>query len=223
MLSRIAKPIKHPLFHIAMLGALCGFFAANVAAQRDVSGKAFKESGQLRKSEKRVAKDIDEYVVQLDKTEQALIRVSRGKGDELRKRYRSFSNELEKLEKAQKRAISNLDEMRATAVDYFSLWEKANASISDTLLREAAAYRRSRVLTSHVEMAQRIDHIGLDLQPFMSKLRDLQAFLGADLSPASVEIALERIQASRAEAQTLKSSIAEARTLLTRLLNEAPG
>jgi len=206
-----------------MLVTLFASFAANVAAQRDVSSEAFKESAQLRKREQRVANDIDEYVDRLDKTERALTRLRRTDGDALRKRYQSFSEELKKLEEAETRTIADIDKMKAAGLDSFSSWEKANASITDATLREAAASRRFRMMTRHIELAQTIDRIGLELQPLMSSLRDIRAFLGADPSPASIRTAEERIRDCEVTAKALRSRIAEVQRMFDRLLMETPG
>ena len=223
MLTRIESPIRYRLVRIGMLVTLFASFAANVAAQRDVSSEAFKESAQLRKREQRVANDIDEYVDRLDKTERALTRLRRTDGDALRKRYQSFSEELKKLEEAETRTIADIDKMKAAGLDSFSSWEKANASITDATLREAAASRRFRMMTRHIELAQTIDRIGLELQPLMSSLRDIRAFLGADPSPANIRTAEERIRNCEVTTKALKSRIAEVQRMFDRLLMETPG
>jgi hypothetical protein len=218
------KTIKliYRLVCVLPLAALFALFATVAAAQRDISGEAFKESGQFRKREERTAKDIKKFAIQLDKTRHSLARLGRAEGNELKKRYKSFSGEVTKLEKAQKRAIVSIDRLKATGVEYFSAWEKANASISDTELREAAAIRRSQSLTRYIALAETLGEIGLQVESFMSSLRDLRAFLGADLSTANVRLASERIKDSQAEAETLKSRIAEFQRIFGRVLSEMP-
>jgi len=223
MLTRIESPIRYRLVRIGVLVTLFASFAANVAAQRDVSSEAFKESAQLRKREQRVANDIDEYVDRLDKTDRALTRLRRTDADALRKRYQSFSEELKRLEEAETRTIADIDKMKAAGLDSFSSWEKANASITDATLREAAASRRFRMMTRHIELAQTIDRIGLELQPLMSSLRDIRAFLGADPSPASIRTAEERIRDCEVTTKALRSRIAEVQRMFDRLLMETPG
>ena len=209
------------MIHIVLIAAICGSFT-NAAAQDDVSEKAFKESAELRKREEKAAKDIDKYVMRLDRTTRALKRLGRADGDDLRKRYESFSEELEKLEEAQKRAVSSIDKMKATGVEYFSSWEKANGSISDPELRNEAAERHSRVMMKHIDLAQAIGDIGIELQPFMSRLHDLRAFLGADLSERNVRLARERIQACQTDAQVLRSKIGEVQATFKQFLSEMP-
>ena len=209
------------MIHIVVIAAICGW-PTNAAAQDDISEKAFKGSAKLRKREERAAKDIDNYVMHLDMTTRALKRLGRADGDDLRNRYESFAEELENLEEAQKRAVSSIDKMKATGVEYFSSWEKANGSISDPELRNEAAERHSRVMMKHIDLAQAIGNIGIELRPFMSRLQDLRAFLGADLSERNVRLARERIQTCQADAESLRSNIGEVLATIKRFLNEAP-
>lgn len=222
MISRIKiDDVAFRIIRILLFAAICGSITT-AAAQDDVSGKAFKESALLKKREQSAAKDIDKYAIQLDKTGRALTRLGRADGKDLRKHYESFSKELKKLGEAQERAISSLDRMKATGVEYFSSWEKANASISDPELREIAAQRRSLVMLSHIELGRAVGDIGLQLQPFMGGAHDLRAFLGADLTPENVRRAGDRIHACQADVEALKSRIGEVQTTFKRLLNEMP-
>ena len=221
-LKRKIGKVVDRIIHVLLTAVICGLFTI-AAAQDDVSGEAFRGSGLLRKREEKAARDIDRFSAQLDKTARALTRLGEAKDGELRNRYESFSRELNKLEEAHERAVTGIDKMKATGVEYFSSWEKANASISDAELKETASRRRSRSLMRHIDLAQTLGDIGLQVQPFMNRLRDLRTFLGADLAAANIRLAGERIREGQAEAQTLKSSIAEAQIRLKRLLNEMPG
>jgi uncharacterized protein YoxC len=209
------------MIHFVVIAAICGW-STNATAQDDVSEKAFRGSDQLRKREERAAQDIDKYVTQLDRTARAIKRLGRADGDDLRKRYKAFSEEVERLEEAQKRAVSSVDKMKAAGVEYFSSWEKANGSISDPELREEAARRHSTMMRKHIDLAQAIGDIGIEIQPFMSRLQDLRAFLGADLSQRTVRMAGERIQECQSDAQALRSNIGEVQATLKRFLSETP-
>jgi len=182
----------------------------------------FKESRELQRSAQKTLDEINKYVSQLDETERALSSVGRADIGNLRKRYESFSTELEKLEKAQARAGSNIDRMRTTGAEYFSSWDKANARISDAELRQAGASRRARVLERHRDLADAVSEIRVELQPFMSDLRDLKTFLGADLSPRNVSKASELIRESQVEAETLHDRVAVVQTKLKQFLKETP-
>src|SRR5215468_516318 len=85
---------------------------------------AFKESGELRKRAAKTFDDVNKYISQLEEIERALSLVSRADSGNLRKRYASFSRGKGKLEKAQKRAMSDIDKLKRTGTEYFSAWDK---------------------------------------------------------------------------------------------------
>jgi chromosome segregation ATPase len=191
------------------------------AAQIGAGGDTFKQSGELGKRTAKTSKDVDRYVAQLDKTERALFSVRQAQGRDLRKRYESFSKEVNKLEETQKHTTSDIDEMKSMGTKYFSSWDASIAQMSNPELRQASMERRSKVMKDHDELAATLSDIGRQLQPFMSNLHDLKTFLAADLSPANVGKAGEMIQKSQDDGQALKDKIAGVQTTLKQFLSEA--
>jgi len=182
----------------------------------------FKQSAELGKRTAKTSDDVDKYVAQLDKTEQALSLVSQAQGKDLKKRYESFSREISSLEAAQKQATSDIDEMKSTGSEYFSAWDTSIAEISNPELKQASTERRSKIMKDHDDLAANLNDIGSQLQPFMSNLHDLKAFMETDLSPENVGKAREMIQKSQADALALKGKIAGVQATLKQFLSEAP-
>jgi len=192
------------------------------AARVGAAANTFKQSAELRNRTAKASEDVDKYVSHLDKTEQALASVSQAKGQDLRKRYESFSKQVNKLEDAQKHATSDIDEMKSRGASYFSSWDTSISQISDPELKQASTDRRSKVMQDHDELASSLSDIGSQLQPFMSNLHDLKRFLETDLSPSNVAKAGEMIQKSQTDAQALKVKIAGVQETLKQFLSEAP-
>ena len=182
----------------------------------------FKQSAELGKRTAKTSDDVDKYVAQLDKTEQALSLVSQAQGQDLKKRYDSFSREVNSLEEAQKHATSDIDEMKSTGSEYFSAWDTSIAEISNPELKQASTERRSKIMKDHDDLAANLNDIGSQLQPFMSNLHDLKAFMETDLSPENVGKARAMIQKSQADALALKGKIAGVQATLKQFLSEAP-
>ncbi len=211
------KPIRRLL-----MTAFCSLAVTFAFARVGMVGDTFKQSSELGKRTAKTSKDVDNYVSQLDKTEQALASVSQAQGKDLRKRYESFSKQVNKLQDAQKHTTADIDEMKLKGARYFSSWDTSIAQISDSELKQASTERRSKVMKDHDELASSLSDIGNQLQPFMSNLHDLKGFLETDLSPANVGKASEMIQKSHADAQALKDKIAGVQTTLKQFLSEAP-
>ena len=182
----------------------------------------FKQSAELGKRTAKTSDDVDKYVAQLDKTEQALSSVTHAQGQDLKKRYDSFSREMTSLEEAQKHATSDIDGMKSSGAEYFAAWDSSIAQMSNPELKQASSERRSKIMKDHDELAASLSEIGSQLQPFMSNLHDLKTFMETDLSHENVDKASAMIQKSQGDALALKSKIAGVQTTLKQFLSEAP-
>jgi len=207
---------------LLLVMGFCSLVVTLAPTRAGAAGDTFKESAELGKRTAKTSEDVNRYVTQLDKTEQALSSVSHAQGMDLKKQYQSFSKELNSLEKAQINVTSGVDDMKSTGTDYFSSWDTSIAQISNSELKQASAERRVKVMKDHDDLAAALDDIETQLQPFMSNLHDLKAFLETDLSPANVDKAGELIHKSQADAQTLKAKIGGVQATLKQFLNEAP-
>jgi DNA repair exonuclease SbcCD ATPase subunit len=203
-----------------MITVFCSLAIALVASQAGAAADTFKQSAELKGKTAKTSKDIDKYVSQLDKTEEVLSAVGQAEGKELKKRYQSFSKEVQELEEDQKHATSDIDEMKAAGGAYFSSWDASITQMSNPDLKQASVERRSKVMKDHQELSATLSDLGSQLKPFMSNLQDLKSFLGADLSPANVAKAGDMIQKSQADAQALKTKIAGVQGTLKQFLGE---
>lgn len=205
---------RHPVLAKALsMSLLCLFLAFEGAAQTGSARDAFKGSTEFRTAVDDTASSIERYVGRLETIDRSLARLSRSEGG-FAERYQSFANELRKLEKAQKSASSNVERMRARETDYFTAWDKANMQIADPELRQAAAARRSEAMMRYQALGDDLSAIGRGLQPLMSDLRDLDLFLGADRSRASLTEASEMIDRCRAEVRSLRNEVASVQRIL---------
>ena len=205
-----------------LMRALCILAAMFAATRADAIEDTFKQSAELGRRTAKTSADVDKYVAQLDKTEQELSSVSQAQGQDLKKRYESFSKEVNNLAEAQKHATADIDEMKSTGAKYFAAWDTSIAQMSNPELKQASTERRSKVMKDHDELVATLGEIGSQLQPFMSDLHDLKAFMETDLSPANVDRARGMIQKSQADARALKDKIAGVQTKLKQFLREAP-
>ena len=214
--------VTHKSFRKVLVTALCGVAMTYVSARAGAAGDTFKDSAELAKRTAKTSEDVNKYVTQLDKTEQTLSSVSHAQGKDLKKQYQSFSKEVNNLEQAQINTTSDIDQMKSTRTEYFSSWDTSIAQMSNPELKQASVDRRVKVMKDHDDLDAALSDIGSQLQPFMSDLHDLKAFLETDLSPANIDKAGGMIQKSQADAQALKDKIANVQTMLKQFLNEAP-
>jgi len=212
------NPIRRLLIFVEVCVSIATFAPVRAGAADDT----FKQSAELGKRTAKTSEDVDKYVAQLDKTEKALSSIGQTQGKDLKKRYESFSNEVNSLQQAQKHATADIDQMKATGAGYFAAWDASISQISNPELKEAGTERRAKVMKDHDELTATLGDIGSQLQPFMTNLNDLKSFLGADLSPENIAKASGMIQKSQADAMVLKGKIAGVQTTLKQFLTEAP-
>lgn len=221
-MSRKPKTLHQRLANALLLTVYCVVPGLEIAAQTGAAREAFKGSEEFRAAVADTASSVKKYANQLEKADRSLAQLSRSDGD-LGNRYKSFANDLRKLEKAQKNAASTIERLRARQTEYFTAWDKANAQIADTELRRSLAVRRSEVMTKYQALADDVSAIGRDLQPLMSHLRDLDLFLGSDPSRATLKEASAMIDGSRTEIRSLKHEIANVQRTLKAFLSENSG
>jgi chromosome segregation ATPase len=205
-----------------LLSVSLGLVLAVASSLADAADNTFKQSAELGKRTAQASEHVDKYVAQLDKTKQALSSVSQAQGKDLKKRYQSFSKQVNNLEEAQKAATSDINEMKSKGAEYFLSWDTSNARITNPELKQSSIERRTTVMKDYDELAADLSEVGRELEPFMGNLHDLRSFLGADLSPAHVRNANGVIQKSQAEALSLKQKIAPVQTTLKQFVSEAP-
>jgi chromosome segregation ATPase len=211
------KPVRHVL-----AAAFCTVVMTAAPARVGAAGDTFKQSAELSKRMSKTSEDVDKYVAQLDKTEEALSSVSQAQSKDLKKRYESFSKEVTNLEAAQKHATADIDQMKSTGTEYFDAWDTSIAEVSNPELKQASAERRSKTMKEHDDLAASLSGVGSQLPALMSDLHDLKTFMEADLSTENVGKAGGMIQKSQADSQALRNKIAGVQTMLKQLLSDAP-
>lgn len=214
--------IHNPIRGLLLLIEVCVLLATLAPVRAGAAEDTFKQSAELGKRTAKTSEDVDKYVAQLDKTEKALSSIGQSQGKDLKKRYESFSNEVNDLQQVQKHTTADIDEMKATGAGYFAAWDTSISQISNPELKEASVERRAKVMKDHDELTATLGEIGSQLQPFMANLHDLKAFLAADLSPENIAKASGMIQKSQTDAMVLKGKIAGVQTTLKQFLTEAP-
>ena len=94
---------------------------AAASAAAGAAGDTFKQSAELGKRTAKTSSDVDKYVAQLDKTEEALSAVGRAQSKDLKKRYESFTKAVKSLKGAQKQVTDDVHDMKSKGAKYFSL------------------------------------------------------------------------------------------------------
>jgi chromosome segregation ATPase len=183
--------------------ALCALGSVNLAA----ADSANKELGNLKKELQDVAKNVDKYGAQLERTMTSLEAVKTADSKSLPKAFKAFQKDSNNLNKQFKSASSKMKNMREKRDRYFAAWAKSSASISIPELKQAAEERREHVAAEHSKLTEETAGLAGRIDTFMPKLGDLQQFMGSDLSPTAIAAAAPTIDGVLAEGRSLAPDV----------------
>jgi chaperonin cofactor prefoldin len=194
--------------------------ALSLASMQARDKSPLAKSTGLDKQAAKTSAALDQYATQLEKTERALSSIGQAKSHELGKKFNSFANQVSVLEGAQKHATSAIHEMDSKGSEYRVVLEKSISEIQDPQLKQTSIERRNKLVQEHDAFQGDLQEVGRQLQPFMTNLHDIEAFLRADLRPANISNALPMMQKSNEDAREIRDRIAAAQTKLRTFLND---
>lgn len=134
-----------------------------------------------------------------------------------KKSYKNFSSEVDKLDKIAETARNQADKMRANAEQHYAQWQQEIGTISNTALKDQSEARRAGMQQEFAGLKESMAGLKNTFRPFMNDMRDLQTFLGADLSASGYTAAESIVSELKSEAvyvqRQLESVVAKLNTL----------
>jgi hypothetical protein len=155
---------------------------------------------------------LDRGSAQVDSTLVALDAVVGAKTGDLRPSYKKFADEVTKVESAADAAGKAADRMRQRTQEHFDIWANEAQAINDPTLKEANIERRNAARKSFAKVTGSYEQTKRDYSVFISGLRDLRTFLGANLTAQGVDAAEAIMKKVRNDGGKLKGSIATVRS-----------
>lgn len=203
----------HRILSLAALAAggllLAGFSAG--AAGYKLADKAGTSIAEFRDEIVEVKKSVDATVASLDKV------VAQATTDP-RKAFKEFDKNVPRVESAAVKAKKRAEDMKARGKEYFDKWEKELAGVSDPDIRKLAAERKTKLEATFSNIKTTMEPARDQFNAWNSQLKDLQKYLGQDLTIGGIDAAKELIAQSKkggVEVQlTLDKVIAELNTVV---------
>lgn len=183
---------------------------ANAAAYK-LADKVGASISEFRDDIVTVKKELDASLAALDNV------VAQATVDP-RKPYEAFKKSVPKVDSAAAKAKKQAESMKARGQEYFKQWEKELANVSDPEVRKLADERKSTLQATFAKIKETTEPARDQFQPFLAGLKDLQVFLGQDLTIAGINAAKDPIAKTKADGaavqQTLDKVIAELNTVV---------
>jgi hypothetical protein len=157
----------------------------------------------------------------VDVTMAALDKVVADASTDPRKAFKVFDSSVPKIDSAAAKAKKRSEAMKASGQKYFQAWEKDLAAVSDPDIRKLAEERKAKLQTTFDNIKTNLEPAREQFNTWLANLKDLQKYLGQDLTISGVDAAKDLIAKSKtggvAVQETLDKVITELNTLVATL------
>jgi len=165
--------------------------SATVAALVLLSGVGCKTTGYEKQtatgnSLRESADRIDLTQKKLDETMASLTNLVNNPNPDLRPQYQAFSGNVNSLDSLAKSVHSQVVSMEKKGKEFFADWDQQLAAIKNEEIRTRGEARRAEVTNAFANVKREYAQSEDGFQPLLSDLRDIQRYLGTDLTPAGV-------------------------------------
>jgi hypothetical protein len=130
----------------------------------------------------------------------------KSEGD-LRKQYDAYVSAVDKLSKSNDNLAAKATAMRDAAAAYAENWTNQMALIQSDELRKRSADRMNEVTAKLKDMDASYLGVKNSLRPFMVDLKDIQTYLGTDLTAGGLATIKDIVSKTKVDAVPLRSSV----------------
>ncbi len=150
---------------------------------------------------------LDTDKTQIDTTIAALNNLSGKQGNDLVSAYKDYTNQLDKLQSAADASRNKMADLKSVTNDYYTAAQTKVDTITDPTLKSRATSRLATTLELANKANQDAKSVNLAGDAFLAQLRDIRAYLDADLTPASVASINDMVARANDQAVGLKAKI----------------
>ena len=127
---------------------------------------------------------------------------------DMRKQFEAFNSSVNDLGATAQAVACQDKEIKSKGADYFANWDKETAQIRNEDIRHRSEARQHEVAVNFTRISQLYDETKTAFEPFMADLRDMQKFLGTDLTAGGLAAVKGIAAKATSDAVPLKESIA---------------
>ncbi|HKQ98308.1 MAG TPA: DUF2959 family protein [Candidatus Polarisedimenticolia bacterium] len=143
---------------------------------------------------------------QIDLTLKSMNALTATEGDLVAK-YKTFSDNVTKLEKGVSKAKSAAESAKSQREAYLAQWKDTQDKIQNPELKAASESRRAELEPKIEAIKSSLTSARDEFQPFMADLKDLTLFLGNQLNPGGVTAASALFAKCNASGEKVKSDL----------------
>jgi len=125
---------------------------------------------------------------------------------DLRPQFKKFSANVDALDSSAGDVRNSVAAMRKNGNEYFARWDQELADIQNENLRTRSAARKQEVNASFTDLKRSYAEAQIAVGPLMADMRDVQKYLGTDLTSAGVASLKDVAPKANADGAKLKGS-----------------
>ena len=175
-----------------------------------LSGCATSGYKQAQKAQDRVEKTRRELLYakhQIAVMVQTLNALTTADGNGISKAYREFVKEIGRTETQAARVRRRADTMERDGDAYFASWELDQETLRNPELQNRSEMRRAELVRQTRQAAVSMQAAKVAFNPLMTDLDDIEAYLGNELTPASVASISDMIRRANLDAKAVLAKI----------------
>jgi uncharacterized phage infection (PIP) family protein YhgE len=143
----------------------------------------------------------------IDDTMQSLDQISVSASTDPRKAFERYSKSVANLESTASKVRKRSQDMKEQGKAYFAQWEKQLAEVQNPEIRKLAVERKAKLQETFDSIKKFAEPLRTQFDPWMSDLKDLQKYLGNDLTIAGVDAAKVPFAKTRTEGIEVQKSM----------------
>lgn len=143
----------------------------------------------------------------IDATMTALDQVAASASTDPRKAYEQYSKSVGNLESTADKVRKRSEDMQAKGKAYFTQWEQQLAQVKNPEIQKLAADRKAKLQEAFDNIKTVAEPLKEKFNPWMSDLKDLQTYLGNDLTVNGIDSAKSLFQKTRAQGMEVQASM----------------
>jgi len=148
--------------------------------------------------------DYKKASLQIDATRASLENLIEPVQVDVKKAYKGYAENVDKMEKLGKQLDMHTDQMRTRGNDYFVEWE---SSYTNPEIRELSERRRIELREVYAKIPEASIGVKGALKAYLTDVREIQKYLANDLTPQGIAAISPIAQRSATDGDNLKETI----------------
>jgi len=156
---------------------------------------------------KTVESDIKLAVTQMDATGSSLEDLVKPGQPDVKKAFKHYSANVDKMEKQGKRLFEHADKMSAQGKEYFEEWRTQGNTYTNPQIQALSEQRRADLGAVFVRISESSIGVKGAFKAYMTDIREVRTYLTTDLTPKGIEAITSVSQKAVMDGKDLKDAV----------------